>query len=499
MRTIAVLLLLLSPACQQALSQVFPADGSKLHYRIIGFTFPVAGTNTSFTLEVAKGYYNSPDSFAKNIIVLQKGMAGRVIAEVPSFATSYTWRVVVSKKAPSALYHFSTVNAYYGDTNRARLRIIKKAEQFKDAYVFSDGNRALYDMNGNPVWLLPDVDGVIGPRDLICDLKMTNHGTITFIARDKQAFEISYNGDVLWRGPQNKLMAHYQHFHHEFYRRPNGNYMILSTEPGCWKSKAPSAADSSIYEFSAEPHPGDTAFHIFPFGSLMEYDKAGNIVWEWKALDYVRHADLMKHDLSKSKGFDVHANSFWFDEKGKVIYISLRNANRIVKIRYPDGKLLAAYGDPGTDPAHGLFCGQHSVGRTADGCISLYDNNVCAKDSALPKVLLLREPADGKENVSIAWQYDCTVDGLPAVKHPAGEYTTGGNVTELPDGELMVSMSYPYGKIFIINRNKETTWSAVAEQRGAYSTNWEMVPQYRASIITNRQQLEHLVWGEEAK
>ena len=73
-----------------------------------------------------------------------------------------------------------------------------------------------------------------------------------------------------------------------------------------------------------------------------------------------------------------------------------------------------------------------------------------------------------------------------------GRYDKGGNVLELPDSSLFVSV--PFGSIFIVNRSKEVLWSAVCEKRKLSQPNWDEVVLYRASIIT-RKELERLIWS----
>ncbi len=38
-------------------AQVLPKDGSSLHYRIIGFSFPADKKATDYKIEIAQGYY----------------------------------------------------------------------------------------------------------------------------------------------------------------------------------------------------------------------------------------------------------------------------------------------------------------------------------------------------------------------------------------------------------------------------------------------------------
>src|SRR5208283_549697 len=97
-------------------------------------------------LEIASGNYNTEDTFIKNIIETLPVKKNKIIAKVPSFGASYTWRYSYSVNGVvvhSPLVHFSTIS-YPSfprlDPNNLRLRIIHPAEKFKDDYIFLDGN-----------------------------------------------------------------------------------------------------------------------------------------------------------------------------------------------------------------------------------------------------------------------------------------------------------------------------------------------------------------------
>lgn len=487
-------------------AQVMPKEGSKLHYRIINFSNPdLQGKSGKYKLEVAAGFYNNDDSFRKNIVITRPVSANSIIAEVPAFGAQYTWRIT-SGGGNAALYHFATGIIPFVDTHVTRLRIINEAQKFNDAYVFLDGARALYDMKGNPVWYLPDIEGMMNERTLLCDLKMTSHGTITFMLRDMRAYEINYNGDVLWRGPNNNVAGRYIHYHHELTRRPNGSYMVLSTEPMLWRRNRNAAKGKGLYTFSDDiqgPDSKDTAYKMFPFGTLVEYDGDGKIIWKWKTADYVTGSDL-NHYVAKNgmNAFDVHANAFFFDEQKKVIYLSFRDISRVIKISYPDGKVLATYGERFksgyAETGKGLFCGQHSIRLSDRGLMYLYNNNVC-NDSALPNLVMMKEPAQDKGELKKIWEYECNLDGIKEHKQLTAGFTSGGNVVEMPDHSIFASMSSPYGKVFIVSQDRNVLWSAASEQWSRYTRKWEMLQLYRASIITNRSNLEQLIRGEDVK
>ena len=62
----------------RAVAQVLPKEGSKLHYRLIGFSFPEV-KNNSYTLQIAEGNYNTEDSFKKNIIVSLNSKKNKIV------------------------------------------------------------------------------------------------------------------------------------------------------------------------------------------------------------------------------------------------------------------------------------------------------------------------------------------------------------------------------------------------------------------------------------
>ena len=78
------------------------------------------------------------------------------------------------------------------------------------------------------------------------------------------------------------------------------------------------------------------------------------------------------------------------------------------------------------------------------------------------------------------------------------KFGSGGSVFELPDRSILCCMAGNYSKVFIVDRDKKVTWSALPEQWGIAEKKWKAMPGYRASIIT-RQELESLIWGEPLK
>jgi hypothetical protein len=209
----ATALMLFAPCKVKA--QIFPKEGGILNYRLVGFRL---GDNLpgKYTLEIAAGKDTTEATFDKHLIRSMAVKGPKVIAEVPAFGSQYTWRSICEgkggKNIKSALHHFSTGYCPQADTSKYRLRVTIPAHTYKDSYVFLDGNRALYDMKGRPVWYLPDNIGLPGVPN---DLKISSSGTITFLL-NQEAYEINYNADILWKAPNDSAISGESHdFYHK--------------------------------------------------------------------------------------------------------------------------------------------------------------------------------------------------------------------------------------------------------------------------------------------
>ncbi len=479
-------------------AQVLPREGSRLNYRLIGFSFPEMTTASSYKIEIAAGTFTNHESFKRKIVKSVESKGSKVIAEVPAFGSQYTWRIVyVNNKvnpSNSPLYHFSTLVNSHVDSTKLRLRILQPAIANKDYYVAVDGGGVLYDMKGKPVWFVPDTNGFGGN---VTDLKFTPQGTITFIYRN--AFEINYNGEVLWKAPDNGTVngetGRSELYHHEFTKLASGNFMVLGMKFALCKSVT--GKDSSYLVISNDNDKTEKdGFKLGRFDNLIEYDEKGNVIWTWKSSKYLIETDFAYFNPDDSNvRFDAHANAFFFDEKNKVIYIGFRNLNRIIKIEYPGGKVLQTYGEafkPGMKATgRGLFCGQHNVGCANDGYLYYFNNNSCRTD-ALPTIVMLKEPLSPSDTIKKVWEYTCTAD--PKYMN---NYRQGGNAVELPGLSLFVNMGSQYSKLFIVDRDKKILWSALPENYVEGEAKWMPMHEYRATIIS-RKDLEKLIWNTES-
>ena len=487
-------------------AQILPKENSTINYRLVGFSFPEKQGVSKYTVEIASGNYTDEGLFVKNIVESLPGDKNKIIGVVPSFGKEYTWRTVYTgkddKETHSRLHHFTTGTTPQVDTNISHLKIIKNAEKYKDAYILADGTGVLYDMNGAPLWYLPNVSGSSWQAIDLLDTKISAKGTITYI-HTNQVYETDYNGKVLWKGPNSGKIGggKTEDYHHEFTRLDNGNYMVFGRENVTWKM--PDTGSLAMTAAGATRDSNNILRQNIVFGTLIEYDKHGNIVWSWKSSNYAKECDLYN---SKTNNWrydinDIHENAFYFDQQDKVIYISYKNIDRIIKIKYPEGTVLNTYGEtyqPGMKGrGNNWFCHQHSCRRSAEGYLYMYNNNDCNRNE-LPKLVMIKEPVSLADTLQKIWEYDCTMDGIAETGPAVNMFTGGGNVFELPGGELFANMdSKRYNKAFIVDRDKKTLWSVLFEQLDPRSNRWKSFSNYRVSIITDHKSLENLIWNQE--
>lgn len=485
-----------------AKSQVMPAENTELNYRLVGFSIPSIQQTDNFTFEIANGNYDSEDAFKKNIIKTIDSKTNKVLAEVPHFGGRYTWRVVSgkSKTEKSALYHFSTGSIPEVDVNNTRLSILQQHVEHKSGYVFVDGDRVLYNMKGEPIWFLPSRKEY---GDVPMDLKLSPLGTITFIM-GKRSFEVNYSGDILWQGPDNNDTSGgiAEMYHHEFSRLANGNYMVLGLE-NAFVLKHPAAGGDKVLIVSGSKMQSvqtDTSYRMNQFGTIIEYDPAGKVVWSWRSIDYFKESDVLNR-VAADGTFDLnmHENAFFFDEHEHAIYVSFKTCSRILKVAYPAGNVLNAYGEvykPGVpEMKNGLFYGQHACKRSQKGYLYLFNNNM-RDEASMPEIVVMEEPRSRNDTLKKIWQYSCTMEGISDRKLP-GAFQTGGNVVELADESFFVSMSIPFSKMFIVNKDKKIVWSAISEKWSEDAKKWRISPHYRASMVSNPADIERLVWNSE--
>ncbi len=231
----------------------------------------------------------------------------------------------------------------------------------------------------------------------------------------------------------------------------------------------------------------------FSYGTLLEYNK-DKLVWWWRSGEYYKQVDF--HDCADGKPvYDIHENAFFFDEVNKAVYVSFKNISQIVKVNYPSGVISNIFGSiyypgqPCSDTT--LFFEQHACKITHDGHLIVFNNNVNHIDEP-PTVVEMEEPKGSKMYLKKVWEYIYPVKNAEA---KVKELTSGGNVQELSDHSLFVSMCSPFGNTYIVDKQKHLIWDAEMESYCVPLKKWISLSQYRNSFISSRKEMESLIWN----
>lgn len=481
-------------------AQTLPVNGDTLNYRMVGFSVPENTKAANYLLEI---FENQSDEHPKGDLVLkQKNNKNRTIATVPSFGKQYHWHVkYLNKKdeviASTPTYYFTTGYSETIDTNKYRLRIIDSIKQDPGIYVVLDFISVIYDVDGNPLWYLPNIPVIADKNIMMRDLKPTSDGTFTAVS-GLGAYEFNYNGELLWSAPDNGKVSGdtTERYHHELTKLSNGHYMVCGN--GYIRVKIEGDLNSYNFRDDNMIEKGDDGnFRKILSGNLIEYDSAGNVVWYWKGVDHYTDSDYFKKSTT---GFnvspDMHLNSFEFDEANNVIYMSYRNTNQVVKIEYPSGKILARYGELDINK-ESPFYGQHCIKKTNDNRLYLFNNNTRrfnARDRVngpmkmISYVDILEEPATKGENAKKIWEFSCDIDTNTM---PGGG--AGGSVYMLENGNILTSMGAA-SRIFIVTPEKKVIWNALP-QSADINKNWTNLGQYRTSYI-KKEDLEKFIFNK---
>lgn len=458
--------------------QIMPADNAVLNYRITGLAVSENINASSYVFQVAKGKILNEQLFVKAIVIRHKTNKPQDVLELPNWGKDYTWRVVFEDKAGkeignSGLHHFQTGMLPYADTTKNGLMILRPAKDHKDLFILTDRTLVIYDMNGRPVWYMPDIPE-LKKRDVnIRDFKATADGTFTFLTQE-DALETDYSGNVIWKAPNDGKVSgkSTEGYHHEFTKLGNGHYMVAGSEiikreiPGSWEDYF-AEGDKSVSKGTDGKY-----YKEFTCSTLIEYDATGKVVWTWRTAEHMNDDDFFWYKSPLVQPFDgnPYMNGFDFDEQNKQIYISYKNINRIIKIAYPGGEVLNSYGGKGGKGDHySVFYGQHACRvnkRTNE--LYVFNNNhsdfvpatnweTDEKGLLTSHIVKYKQPP-GKNN-SLIRNWDV---GMRLSEDRNAQQTAirGGSVSILDDDCVLINMG-TLNLMLIIDKQKQKIWEAV--------------------------------------
>ena len=255
------------------------------------------------------------------------------------------------------------IENYNYQTVQNGLVIFSKEPAFKGTFVIDDYGREIWN------------------TEISTLLNIDKYGQLLGID-NRRGLKFNFNQDVLWETPLG-----YEIDSHELKQMPNGNYMVM-TKADKW-TIIPKGDWDINFQLLGYKADGVTQEFWWVGQSIVEIDKNGNEVWIWNPFDHFSMDDYDIYDYSWWKPslgsmtfYDwLHTNSFSFDEKENVLYVSHRNLSRITKINYPTGNIEWTIGLPENYHTGSenictdlLFSFQHHIQLLDNGDLLFFDN-----------------------------------------------------------------------------------------------------------------------------
>ncbi|CAN5768403.1 aryl-sulfate sulfotransferase [soil metagenome] len=235
--------------------------------------------------------------------------------------------------------------------------------------------------------------------------------------------EVTSDGEVVW---------HYQDpaHHHDARWLPNGNLLYAACAP--------------VPAGFAERVPGGTAASAdeIMYGDVIrEVDRAGRLVWEWKAWEHLAPEDFPIHP-----GFGRYhwplVNGLDVDADGLVL-MSLRTTSGIIGVSKATGNVELHIG---TD----VLSHQHAPVALPNGNIMAFDNGNFRRGAHVAYSRVVEVDPASKQ---VVWSY---------ADEMVNAFFTAfmGNAQPLHNGNVHITESAT-GRLFEVNRNGEVVWEYV--------------------------------------
>jgi hypothetical protein len=448
-----------------AKAEVFPRPGDTLNQTQLMFEWNKVSGADRYLIEIIE---NRPDATFEHPLISRFDSATATLIEHLNFGKKYLWRycgiVRGQKTAWEGAYPFEIVNESFFDKNLIELNVLKNDSVLNNGgLIVLDCIHAAVDRNGNVVWYLPKINWhwsvnkkIYEIKPQVLDLRFTLQGTVTFIA-DSSAMECDIHGNVLWKAPNNGSVSggESESYNHDFKRLPNGNYMVLGNK--FWR-KLPSYSDTAIVDakYPVRVVRNGVEYGKAEFGTLIEYDRKGNLVWNWSSENYLDKNPLLPLKDSGMFELKAHVNAFSTDRKNEFVYVGFRDISRVIKIEKKTGRVVYSWGEKllsgeARDGA-GFFYKQHDANILANGSLAVFNNNDRLHEDSLARIVVFSQPV-AKGDSKILWQFDCKLDSLPTGKLSRN----GGNVDELNNGNFLVCTGN-MNRILEITVDKKIVW-----------------------------------------
>lgn len=526
MKKHVVFLVIMICIVNNGISQVKPSPSSVISYTQVMFEYPRVKEASAYVLQLVED--TTGPMFAKPLLVRRDSSTATMISGL-KFGKKYLWRYAAIVKGKqmgwSGPYDFGIVSRDGSDKNALPVTVLKQdSSQCMGGLIAADF-QCIIDRSGLAVWQMP----VNKMGELLTnntrDLRLTSAGTITFLSATGKPVEYDLEGNMIWQAPANGNVSGdtSEFYHHDFQRLATGNYMVLGDKyvwkkiPDTYKQLLQQPAPPANDTIKLPPNPWLKTINGEPYariqyGTIIEYDKDGNVVWSWNSETYLTDEDVFPLLVATrmpmpggpaaiagggavglaSNDRDAHLNAFTQDDNAQYIYAGFRQLSRVIKIEKKSGKVVFTWGElpagDGQKQGTAFFKFQHGADIMRNSNLLVFDNGGPASEGKPSRVVAFNQPAPGEES-KVTWSFDCIFDSVKAKSH------RGGNADELPNRNILVCLgtgglpagagvggpgnggvqfkppmgnaappvplNQPMSRIFEVTPNKQIVWSAI--------------------------------------
>ena len=295
------------------------------------------------------------------------------------------------------------------------------------------GQVYLLDLHGNPVhqWQLPHPPGLYGyllPNGNLFYGGKTRDDTWERFPSWKRfkggvMLEVDWDGNILWehRDPEH---------HHDARRTADGGAIYLTVE--LMNPEQAAQVQGGVPGTDAEGMWADV---------IVEVDKDGNRIWEWRAAE---HLDPATHILTFNDLRDEwsHGNTVAPLPDGRVMF-SFRNISTVGIIDQKSGDIVWQLGDT-------VLAQQHDPSLLPNGNILIYDNGSHRRHTGLPFSRVIEvNPATNE----IVWSYQ---DSPPY--NFFSPYISGAR--RLPNDNTLITEGM-FGRMFQVTPDGQVVWEYI--------------------------------------
>lgn len=229
------------------------------------------------------------------------------------------------------------------------------------------------------------------------DFKPQRNGLFTYFDADPDKFKFYGLDSNFVRVDSFEAANGYTTDSHELIFLPGGGYALLAQ------------TDEQV-DMSHVVSNGDTNTTVVE-GVLQEFDKAKNLIFEWRTKDHFAFSDPT-HENFLSPFLDfTHCNSIEYDSDSTFL-LSSRNLDEITKIDRENGHILWRWGGKNNEFTFVndslIFSHQHAVRRLPNRNIIMFDNGTF-HNTAMPFSRAVEYRLDEKAKIATqAWEYHHT-------------------------------------------------------------------------------------------